>query len=112
MRDAGDLPLGLADGSDNIVRGLLVRDGDVFALVFEEFGFEERRLTGIQHGVNRPVLLRNEGADLHFALDDEPQRHRLDAPGGEAAPNFVPENRRNLVAHNAIEHAACLLRIH
>ena len=112
LRNACHLPLGLADRADDLIRGFLILYFDVLAFVLEELGFEERRLPGIQHRVNRPILLRNERANLLLALDDQPQGHRLDAPGGEAAPNFVPENRRNLVAHNAIEHAACLLRIH
>ncbi len=62
--------------------------------------------------MNRPIFLRNERADLQFALDDQPQCHRLDAARRKSAPNFVPENGGNLVAHDAIEHAARLLRIH
>ena len=62
--------------------------------------------------MNRPILLRNEGADQHFALDDQPQRNGLDAPGGKPAAHFVPKNWRNFVAHNAVEHPARLLRIH
>ncbi len=80
--------------------------------MFEQLGFEERRLPGIQHRVNRPVLLRDERADLLLAFDDQPQRHGLHAPGGKPAANFVPQNGRNFVAHDAIEHAARLLRIH
>src|SRR6266850_1159056 len=112
LRDACDLPLGFADGSNNLVRGFLILYFDIFAFVLEELGFEERRLPRIEHRVNGPIFLWHESPDCQFAFDDQPQRHRLHAPGGKAAAHLVPQNRRNLVAHNAIEHAAGLLRIH
>ncbi len=73
---------------------------------------EHRRLLGVQIDVDGPVFLRDEGADLAFALHDHPQRDGLHAAGGESAADFIPEQRGNLVAHQAIEHAARLLRIH
>src|SRR5260370_15845896 len=83
----------------------------MIALVVEEVGLEEGGLTGMQDGVNRPVLLRDERAYLHFALDDETQGSGLNALGGKSAANLVPENGRNFVADNAIEHPAGLLRV-
>ena len=53
-----------------------------------------------------------EGADLALALHDHAQRHGLHAAGGETAAHFVPEQRRDLVAHQPVEHAARLLRVH
>ena len=61
---------------------------------------------------NRPVLFLDEGLDLALALHDEAQRHRLNATGGEATAHLVPQQGRHLVAHQAIEDAAGLLRIH
>src|SRR2546421_10649999 len=66
LGNAGHLPLGLAHRGDNLVRALLVRDGDIFALVFEKLGFEEWRLPGIQPRVNLPKLLRSASEDQHF----------------------------------------------
>ena len=63
-------------------------------------------------GVNRPVFFLFERLDFAFALDDEAQRNRLHAAGGETSPNLVPEQRGNLIAHEAIENAPGLLRIH
>ena len=60
----------------------------------------------------RPILDRLEAANLAFALHDQPQRHGLHAPGRKPAAHFVPEQRRNLIAHEAIQNAARLLRIH
>ena len=62
--------------------------------------------------VNRPVFLGDERADFQLAFDDQAQRHSLHAPGGKSAADFVPQNRRNLVTHQAVEHAARLLRVH
>ena len=47
-------------------------------------------------GVEGPVLLGLERLDLALALDDEPHRHRLHAPGGEAAAHLLPEVVRRL----------------
>ena len=55
--------------------------------------------------------LSDEGADFAFALDDDAEGNGLDAAGGETAAHFVPEERRDLVAHQAVEHAAGLLGI-
>ena len=69
-------------------------------------------LPGVQHGVDGPVFRRIERADLPLALHDQAQRHGLHAPGGKPAAHLVPQQRRNLVAHQAVQHAARLLRVH
>ena len=61
--------------------------------------------------VDGPILFLSEGLDLAFALDDQAQSDRLHASGGEAAADLVPEQRRNLVADQPVEHAARLLRV-
>ena len=53
---------------------------------------------------------RDEALALGLALDDDPQRDRLDAPGREPAPDLVPEQLRDLVADQAVDDAAGLLR--
>src|SRR5580693_8637683 len=62
--------------------------------------------------MDRPVLLGDKSADFLLALDDQAQSDGLDASGGKAAADFVPEQRRNFVTDDAIEHAAGLLRVH
>src|SRR5439155_7653170 len=52
-----------------------------------------------------------ELAPLAFALDDKARRNRLDAPGGQAAHDLLPEHRRDLVAVETVEDAPGLLRI-
>src|SRR5581483_3886111 len=49
-----------------------------------ESGQERRAPRGPQDRVDRPVLPRHERADFAFALDDEPQRDRLDPTGRRA----------------------------
>ena len=61
--------------------------------------------------VDGPVFLLNERFDLALTLDDQAKSDGLYASGGEAAADFVPEQRRNLVADDAVEHAARLLGI-
>ena len=63
-------------------------------------------------GPDLPVFLRRELLDLPFALDDQPDDDRLDAAGGEPAPDFGPEQRAELVAHDAVEDPPRLLRVH
>ncbi len=59
-----------------------------------------------------PVLLGDELLDLALAISHELQRHRLDAPGAEASPHLVPQQRADFVADEAVENAAGSLRGH
>ena len=47
---------------------------------------------------------------LHM-LDNQAQRDGLNAPGAQAATHLVPQERGDLVTHQAIEHTAGLLRV-
>ncbi len=58
-----------------------------------------------------PVAGRDEGEALALAVDHEPRRRGLHAPGGEAGTDLAPEHRRHLVAVEAVEDAAGLLRV-
>src|SRR5215213_2172163 len=77
----------------------------------EEPGVEGRRQLRRQVRRYRPVLGRHEGEDIPLALDDQPQRDRLDPARRQPAPDFVPEQGADLIAHDAVEQAARLLRI-
>jgi hypothetical protein len=66
----------------------------------------------MQQSVQRPVLERLEGANLAFALHDQAHGHGLHAAGRKPAAHLVPQQRRNLIAHQAIQDAARLLRVH
>ncbi len=60
---------------------------------------------------DHPVLDRHEGVDLGLPVADHLERHRLHAPGRQAALNLLPQKRRELEAHQPVEHPARLLRI-
>ena len=110
--DGFDDVIGAIERRDDRVRLFLVADFGAIGSDPEEARSEHGRLLGVQIDVDGPVFLGDERADLAFALHDQPQRHGLHASGGKAAADFVPEQRRNLVAHQPIEHATRLLRIH
>ena len=112
LRNFGNLPTRFFYRRDDRVGFRLRMDFDVFAFVFGELGLERRRLGRGKLGMQRPVLHRRERANLAFSLHDQPQRHGLHASSRQAPPHLVPQQRRNLVAHQAIQHAPRLLRIH
>ena len=66
---------------------------------------------GGEADVDAPVLDRVERADLALALDDQPERDRLHAAGRQARPDPPPQQRRDLVADQPVEHAPRLLGI-
>ena len=65
-----------------------------------------------QLGRDRPILPRNEGADLALAVDDQPHGNRLHAAGREAAADLRPQQRRDLIADQPVENPAGLLGVH
>src|SRR3989304_9206685 len=46
-----------------------------------------------QERLDGPVLLRNEGADLALAVDDQPERDGLDPAGAQSPPGLPPPQR-------------------
>src|SRR5580704_17820874 len=87
----------------------LVVDAVVFVTV--EPRLERRRILGRQTGVEGPVLFGAEGLALAFAVDDYPERNRLNPAGADAALDLVPQQRAQLVADQAVEDAARLVRV-
>jgi len=62
--------------------------------------------------LDSPVFPCLERLDLLLPFDDHAQGGALYTPCGETAPDLLPEQRRQLEAHQIIEGAACLLGIH
>ena len=56
--------------------------------------------------VTRPIFLGAEQLDLALAIDDQAQRHRLDAAGRFRAGQLAPQHRREGEADEIIERAA------
>src|SRR5690606_20513873 len=70
------------------------------------------RLTLVQEQRrDRPVLRRDEGADLPLTLHDHPECNGLHATGGEPLLHRLPENRAGLVANETVQHTTRLLCI-
>ena len=91
---------------------VFIRDGKPLAIDLHEVGLEHCRLRLAQLESDGPVLVRLEGLDLLLAVADQAHRHRLDAASREALAHLAPEERRQLVTDDAVEHAARLLRVY
>ena len=64
---------------------------------------------GREHSRDQPVLFGLEGTDFAFLLDHYFDGHGLHASGRQTARDFLPEQRTDLVADDAVENAAGLL---
>ena len=107
--DARDGERGVAACAEQCLGGGLVGDASC------ELGGEcVRGAVGGCHGEvarHAEPLLRDEGVDFPLAVYDEPHCHRLHASCRQCGLDFAPEHGRQLEAHDAVEHAACLLCI-
>src|SRR4029453_7473401 len=110
--DRADGPDRSAQVSQNRIGLFLVADLDRRAVTLEQLGLELGRLPGGQADGNVPVLLRDAAGDLGFAIANELQGDRLNAARAQPPPDLVPEQRADLVAHETVEDATRLLRIH
>ncbi|OPZ01303.1 MAG: hypothetical protein BWZ09_02745 [Alphaproteobacteria bacterium ADurb.BinA305] len=59
----------------------------------------------------RPVLFWYKGLDLPLAVDNQADRHRLDAAGAQVALDLLPEKGAEVVADEAVHHPPRLLGI-
>ena len=109
--DLGD-PVGAAlEVGPHAARLLAVGDLEAFVVGRGELGQDRRVGLGSQTRGDVPVLFGDEGVDLALAVDEEAERHRLHAAGGEAEGELGPDQRRDVVAHDAVEHAASALGV-
>ena len=101
---------------------LAQRAGDLFGLFpVWDFGLlsVNSRKASIECGrfrcrevrIDRPIFLLLERLDLAFTFDDQPKSNCLHTPSREATTHLVPQKRRNLITHNAVEDATRLLRV-
>ena len=116
-----DRPVGLLDGRQDLLchrfggnrRSADRRNSRAFAIDADEASREFRAFRRrIQMCIDRPVFNWIERLDLTFALHDQAESDSLHTAGGESATYLIPEQRGDLVAHDAIEHTAGLLRVH
>ena len=66
---------------------------------------------GLERAEDVPVGRRDESHALPLAIDDESRRDRLDTAGREPWHDLLPEDRRHLVAVEAVEDPPCLLGV-
>ena len=66
----------------------------------------------LQHHVQRPILLRLKGTDFIFPVHHHAGSHRLDPSGRQATADLLPQQRAQLIAHNAVQNPPGLLGIH
>ena len=64
-----------------------------------------------QSGLDGPVLLGLEGPDLLLPLHHQAGGHRLHPSGGQAPADLPPQQRGELIAHDAVQNAPGLLGV-
>ena len=69
-------------------------------------------LVVFQQGVQGPVFLGHKIGDLLLPVRHQAHGHGLDPPGGEAPADLFPQQRGQLIAHDAVQDAPGLLGIH
>ena len=95
------------------VRFSLVMQLQLFAVVLFQLRHKERCLfVFAQLGRHRPELLRHKVGNFLFAVRNNLDRHGLHAAGTQPLPDLAPQQRTQLVTHNTVNNAACLLRVH
>ena len=83
----------------------------LFTAHLGKLGLEGRRHIGAQQGLEQPVFFGLEDLAGLLALHNKAQGHRLHAPGRNSPLDGLPQQGRNLVAHQSVQHAARLLRV-
>ena len=64
-----------------------------------------------QHRGDLPRLVGHMSPDQLLTVDNQHHRHALDPPGRESSGDLLPQQRRDLVADDAVENASSLLRV-
>ena len=89
----------------------LVVDLGLLPVDLGQRGLEGRRVLGLEPGRDRPVLLLDEGLDLLFPVDDEPQSHGLDPAGRKAPGDLLPQEGADEIPGQPVEDAPRLLGV-
>ena len=101
-----------ADSGQNLLHLRLALGDELLLALAEEGRLKSMLALHIgQDRLDRPIFLRLEIADLPFAVDDQLDGRGLHAPGAQPAAHLLPQKRRQLIPHEAVEHTARLLRI-
>ena len=65
----------------------------------------------LEIGLDGPVLALDEALDLVLAFDDHPQRRTLDPSCRQPPVDLLPQQGRQVEAHEVVERPACLLGV-
>ena len=65
-----------------------------------------------QHRLDGPVFAGAERLNLHLALNDQAQAHRLHATRRFRAGQFAPQDGGQFEAHQIVQRAACQIGVH
>ena len=89
-------------------------DAELAELLALPLGQPRQELAALGPGVglDRPVLFLLERLDLLLTLHDEAQGRALHPPGGEPAPDLLPQQGREVEAHQVVQRPARLLGVH
>ena len=121
-RCSGALLLGLLDVGDGELLVLhVIDDGLGLGFVLQlpllvlapVVGLEGTGLAdAVQLDVQGPVLSGDESTDLVLTVHHQTGGHGLDTACGQAPADLLPQQGGQLVAHDAVQDASCLLGIH
>src|SRR4029077_6667758 len=115
LLDLGDGPRRAIEPAEDLVDARTGVEGKLLphllAVGLDQPGHEHRRLSRLEPRLARPVLRRDEGADLALAPDDEADGARLHATRRQTAAHLLPQQRREPVPDQAVQHATGLLRL-
>ena len=110
--DRADRKGGLLRVREHLVHVLAALELALFLPLAEIAGGKAAAVRAGQQRVEQPVFLADEGLDLLLPVHHHAGGHGLHAPRGQALSDLAPEQRRELVAHDAVEDAARLLGVH
>ncbi len=77
-----------------------------------KLGVECSPVAGGESGSHSPIRFADKSFYLLLTFHDETHGHALDASGRQCRLDFLPQHGRQLEAHDAVEHAPRLLRVH
>ncbi len=112
FRDGSHVCFFLENPRHTGVRFGLVVNFCVSPLNLGELGFEKFAVLGAVERFHGPIFFRYKGTDFLFPFADEAGRHGLHAAGREPTVHLAPQPGGELVAHQAVQHAASLLRVY
>ncbi len=84
---------------------------EILALDFRQLGFERYAIGLGEQRLDRPELLGLERLYLTLAVNDDAKRHGLHPAGRKPAAHDFPEQRRDEIADQPVEHPARPVRI-